>query len=235
MIARIADLIVDIPEIESLVSNSLHYKCGEFKQVDMKINEALFCPEHWPTLGYDDMVYMESGTQFYAKLLRFGGMMLHSSAICLNGRAYLFSGPCGRGKSTHTGLWQEVFGDAAVIFNDDKPALRFMDGRWYAYGTPWSGKNHINVNTKVPLAGICFLEKAKENHIRRLDAFEALQRILPQTTYRLGLKTTLDFLLSNIDNLVNRVPVFEFANLPIPESAMLSHETMLHAAEEMGL
>ena len=66
----------------------------------------------------------------------YNGLMLHASAAALGGRAYLFSGPCGRGKSTHTRLWQQTFGEAVQVFNDDKPALRRLDGRWYAYGTP---------------------------------------------------------------------------------------------------
>ena len=97
----------------------------------------------------------------------YNGLMLHASAAALGGRAYLFSGPCGRGKSTHTRLWQQTFGEAVQVFNDDKPALRRLDGRWYAYGTPWCGKDGINLNQKWPLGGICFLEKSQENRIRR--------------------------------------------------------------------
>lgn len=97
----------------------------------------------------------------------YNGLMLHASAAALGGRACLFSGPCGRGKSTHTRLWQQTFGEAVQVFNDDKPALRRLDGRWYAYGTPWCGKDGINLNQKWPLGGICFLEKSQENRIRR--------------------------------------------------------------------
>lgn len=53
----------------------------------------------------------------------YNGLMLHASAAALGGRAYLFSGPCGRGKSTHTRLWQQTFGEAVQVFNDDKPVL----------------------------------------------------------------------------------------------------------------
>ena len=143
----------------------------------------------------------------------YNGLMLHASAAALGGRAYLFSGPCGRGKSTHTRLWQQTFGEAVQVFNDDKPALRRLDGRWYAYGTPWCGKDGINLNQKWPLGGICFLEKSQENRIRRLSAAEALPLILAQTTYRLP-PQYMELLLASLDSLLREIPVFLLENRP---------------------
>ena len=164
----------------------------------------------------------------------YNGLMLHASAAALGGRAYLFSGPCGRGKSTHTRLWQQTFGEAVQVFNDDKPALRRLDGRWYAYGTPWCGKDGINLNQKWPLGGICFLEKSQENRIRRLSAAEALPLILAQTTYRLP-PQYMEFLLASLDSLLREIPVFLLENRPEEAAARLSFETMRRAAEEGGL
>ena len=177
---------------------------------------------------------MESGEQFYWHLLHYNGLMLHASAAALGGRAYLFSGPCGRGKSTHTRLWQQTFGEAVQVFNDDKPALRRLDGRWYAYGTPWCGKDGINLNQKWPLGGICFLEKSQENRIRRLPAAEALPLILAQTTYRLQ-PHSMELLLASLDSLLREIPVFLLENRPEEAAARLSFETMRRAAEEEGL
>lgn len=164
----------------------------------------------------------------------YNGLMLHASAAALGGRAYLFSGPCGRGKSTHTHLWQQTFGEAVQVFNDDKPALRRLDGRWYAYGTPWCGKDGINLNQKWPLGGICFLEKSQENRIRRLSAAEALPLILAQTTYRLP-PQYMELLLASLDSLLREIPVFLLENRPEEAAARLSFETMRRAAEEEGL
>lgn len=161
----------------------------------------------------------------------YNGLMLHASAAALGGRACLFSGPCGRGKSTHTRLWQQTFGEAVQVFNDDKPALRRLDGRWYAYGTPWCGKDGINLNQKWPLGGICFLEKSQENRIRRLPAAEALPLILAQTTYRLQ-PHSMELLLASLDSLLREIPVFLLENRPEEAAARLSFETMRRAEEE---
>lgn len=179
----------------------------------------------------DEMLatYMESGVQFYGHLLRFDGMLLHASAVEMDGKAYLFSGPSGMGKSTHTRLWQQEFGSAAQVFNDDKPALRLIDDRWYAYGTPWCGKDGINQNRKVPLGAICFLKRGSENRIRPLTAAEAVPLLYGQTMYRLRKPENALRLMSAVDKLVRTIPIYELENLPNAAAARLSCETMRNA------
>ena len=186
-------------------------------------------------MSLEGRVYMESARRFYMKLLEHNGFYLHASAVELDGKAYLFSASSGVGKSTHTRLWQRVFGDNARVFNDDKPALRFLDGKWYAYGTPWCGKDGININMKVPVAGICFLKQAQENRIRRLSPIEAAQKIIAQTLRRFELEESLNLMLSQVDSLVKTIPVYELENRPEPEAVWLSYETMGRGAEEIGL
>ena len=235
MLCKIADLIIEVPDTEELAARCMAYCCFTSCEADIVIDQSRFRKNLWKMLSTSQKEYMESGAQFYVKLLRFSGIMLHASAVELNNRAYLFSGPCGMGKSTHTRLWQQTFGSAARVFNDDKPALRRMEDRWYAYGTPWCGKDGININMKVPLAGICFLKRGTENRIRRLSDKEAIAALLSQTLRRFRHTENLDLLLGHIDKLVREIPIFELENRPEPEAAMLSYETMLRAAEEAGL
>lgn len=199
------------------------------------IHEEDYRPQIWPSVPTELLPYMDSGSLFYLQLLRHNGMMLHSSAVELDGRVYLFSGNCGAGKSTHTRLWQQVFGAEARIINDDKPALRLIDGVWYAYGTPWSGKDGINQNRKAPVAGICFMKKADHNAIRHVTGLEAMAKIMKQTQRRFRNPENLDLLLSHLEKLVQMIPVYELENRPEPEAARLSYETMRRGAEEMGL
>ena len=234
MLCKIAELLTEVPAAGGMASRCRDYLAPDAGAANIVIVQEGYCLDSWPGLDETLVPYMASGMQFYWGLLRFGGLMLHSSAVALEGRAYLFSGPCGRGKSTHTRLWQSVFGERAQVFNDDKPALRRLDGRWYAYGTPWCGKDGINLNQKWPLGGICFLEQAQENRIRRLSAAEALPLVLAQTTYRLQ-PQSMELLLASLDKLLCEVPVFLLENRPDEAAARLSFETMRRAAEEEGL
>ena len=208
-----------------MASRCAAYRAEMDEPAQIVIDETKYRPELWKELKPDAAIYMESGRQFYAQLLKFDGLMLHASAVAMEGHAYLFSGPCGRGKSTHTRLWQSAFGEAASVFNDDKPALRRLSDGWYAYGTPWCGKDGINKNEKWPLAGICFLKKAEQNRIRRLEAAEALPLLLGQTIRRLY-PEKMELLLGLVDRLLREVPVYELENLPTEDAARLSFETM---------
>lgn len=198
---------------------------------DIIISEKEYDRNRWQGVAPELFEYMDSGWIFYAKLLDHGGMVLHSSAIELDGRAYLFSGPSGMGKSTHTRLWQQLF-PTAKVFNDDKPALRKIDGTWYAYGTPWCGKDGININVRVPLAGICFLRRGSENKMRRLSPIEGAAAIMSQTLHRFKNPHGLDKLTVIMNELLRDIPIFELACLPDSSAAMLSHRTMINAVEE---
>ena len=236
MLCKIADLIVEIPEVGDLVPRCQDYRFDNAKSsigADITIRTDLFRRDAWDGFSGDWYIYLETGAQFYLNLLEHDGIVFHASAVEYQGKAYLFSAPSGTGKSTHTRLWQSVLDDATV-FNDDKPSLRLIDGIWYAFGTPWSGTG-VNCNAKVPLAGICFLKQASENKIRRLSKFEAAQKIYWQTGHTFKGVERLDFLLSHVEELVRQIPVYELENRPEPEAARLSYETMRRGAEELGL
>ena len=235
MLCKIADLITEVPEAGGLAPRCRDYLWDGNESADVVIRTEDYQLENWPMLSLENATYMESGFQFNGKILFHNGMMLHSSAVEFDGRAYLFSGNCGAGKSTHTRLWQKTFGQRAQVFNDDKPALRRLDGKWFAYGTPWCGKDGINQNKKVPLAGICFMKQAPENRIRRLSQQEAMQKIVAQTIYRFNRAQTLDLMLGHLDHLVRQIPVYELENRPEEAAVWLSYETMRRGAEEIGL
>ena len=235
MILRIADLITKMQTTGNMNLRCKEYLCTVCDEISIEIRNNLYDISRWPTLSYDQACYMESGEQFYTQLLHHNGLMLHASAVALDNRAYLFSGQCGMGKSTHTRLWQQTFGEGAKVFNDDKPALRRLEDGWFAYGTPWCGKDGINLNMKVPLAGICFLKRGEENRIRRLNPQEAISMVLSQTLNKFHYEATLDLLLSHVNHLVTEIPIYELYNKPEPDAARLSYETMRRGAEEIGL
>ena len=232
MLYKISDLLVEVPATSNMPERCKEY-ITEVKGIsaDITIRADLYNFDLWSTLSEKDAIYLESGRQYHINLLNFNGMVLHSSAIEYNGKAYLFSGPSGMGKSTHTRLWQSLYGDAVQVFNDDKPALRRLEDGWFAYGTPWCGKDGINQNKKVPLGGICFLKRGKENKIRRLDSKEAMQNILWQTTRKLKDPKKMMALLDLVDKLVREIPIFELECTKEIDAAILSSRTMTAVRE----
>ena len=227
MICKIADLLVEVPEADGLAVRCAPYRWEAEKnaQPQIVIQTSQYHPEVYPGVSGEMVAYIESGRLFHRMLPQFYGMMLHASAVAVEGGAYLFSAACGVGKSTHTILWKQMLGDRAVIFNDDKPSMRLLDETWYAYGTPWCGKDGINVNMRVPLAGICFLKQSDENRITRLSKKEAVFHLLEQTMHGLREKS-VDRILTLLPQMIDRVPMFVLENRPELAAAELSYETM---------
>ena len=226
MLCKIADWYVEVPAVGDMEKRCAEYVTTEEREPDIVIREEDFEPQRWEGADNNMVCYMETARLFYYDILRLGGMMLHSAAVEYEGRAYLFSGPSTVGKSTHTRLWPQLLGEGVHFFNDDKPALRCIDGVWYAYGTPWCGKDGINKNIRVPVAGICFLKQAYENKIRRLTEKEAVIHAVSQSTRRDSDPTKMIHLLSIVDKLVRQVPMYELENKPELDAARLSYETM---------
>lgn len=236
MICCISELIVNVKEVGSLAPYLQNYKYEGNQPVDIVIDPQKYRFDLYrPDLGRNTLEYMESGRLFHYELLRYNGLYLHASLVAFEGRAYLFSAPSGTGKSTHSRLWKENLGEEIQILNDDKPTLRLIDGTWYAYGTPWCGKDHINTNLKMPIVGICFLKQGPNNRIRRLSSQEAVNKLVSQTVRVFRSEKRLDLLLGHLDKLVREIPIFELENRPELEAAQLSYETMYRAALEKGL
>ena len=158
-------------------------------------------------------------------LLSCDTLLFHGSVIAVDGEGYLFTAKSGTGKSTHTRLWREYFGERAVMVNDDKPLLHITDSSVTVYGTPWDGKHRLSTNTAVPLNGIFLLERDTTNHIEPAAPHVVYPLIVQQTNRSFtadGMKQTL----SLIDHMLSVVPVYRLGcNMDI-EAARVAYEGM---------
>ena len=124
-----------------------------------------------------------------------GIFALHSASIYYREKAWLFSGPSGTGKSTHTNLWHKLY-DTPLI-NGDLNLLSFKDGTPVVYGLPWCGTSEIFDIKTYPLGGIILLQQAPENHIESLELHEKAllvsQRLISPSWTKEQLHTNLHF------------------------------------------
>ena len=104
--------------------------------------------------------------------------LFHASVVSHKGKAYMFLGPSGTGKSTHSSLWLKYIEGTALV-NDDNPVVRILDdGSIHVYGSPWSGKTPCYRNVSYPLGAIVVLSQAPENRISRLKPLEAYAALM---------------------------------------------------------
>lgn len=151
-------------------------------------------------------------------------ILFHGSAVAVDGEAYLFTAASGTGKSTHVALWRKLFGERAVMVNDDKPLLHIGD-EVLAYGTPYNGKHRLSNRIAVPLKAICILTRASENLIVPITKDEAYTMLLQQV-YRpndvFALKKTLEL----VDKMAEKVKFYRLCcNMEI-EAAEVAYEGM---------
>jgi len=159
------------------------------------------------------------------KLLNFDIILMHGSVIAVDGVAYMFTAQSGTGKSTHTRLWREHFGDRAMMINDDKPLLEMQENGVTVYGTPWCGKHNLNTNTAVPLKAICVLTRDIDNHIEKLNPRD-IYSILFQQIYRPANPELLLKTMKLIDSLLENVEFYRLGCNMNPEAAIVSYEGM---------
>ena len=158
-------------------------------------------------------------------LVTFGIILFHGSAISLDGEVYLFTAKSGTGKSTHTRLWREAFGDRTVMINDDKPLLEVKDNEVVVYGTPWNGKHRLGENISAPLKAICILERSESNVIREENPSSSFPEILSQT-YRFSSVDGMRFTLTSLDRMLRICKVYRLGcNMDI-EAAEVSYNGM---------
>lgn len=152
-------------------------------------------------------------------------LLLHGSAIAVDEKGYLFTAHSGTGKSTHTRYWRQVFGERAVMINDDKPFVELSEHGVWLHGSPWSGKHGLDRNVCVPLKGICLLERGTENTIVRITPDEILPMIRKQCYCPLDAQKESAF-LALTEKLAHAVPVWRMACTKDPAAAQMAHNAM---------
>jgi hypothetical protein len=129
-----------------------------------------------------------------------GGFLLHAASAVRRGRAFLFSGISGAGKTTISRLAPPE----ADVLTDEISYVRRGSRNYRAYGTPFAGElARVGENLSAPLGALYFLEKGPVNRIEPID---------PTTAARALLRNILFF--AHDEELVNRVfhSALEFAS-----------------------
>lgn len=155
-------------------------------------------------------------------LFSYGTLLLHGSAVAVDGEGFLFTAHSGTGKSTHTRFWKQCFGDRAVIINDDKPFLQLDADRVLLYGSPWSGKHGLDANLSVPLKGICILARGSENRILPISPNDALPMLQKQSY---SPPAAHDF-NRTLRQLAQSVPLWQMTCTKTPDAAQVAYNAM---------
>ena len=209
----VADLVVELnPKQDNLKAFAAPFLYTGSRATDITLNvsdgyidDLLSRAAPGSTIG--QMENFAYSVQFNRRAIAHRVMLVHSSAVIYDGGAYLFSAESGVGKSTHTKLWLQAFGEKVHIMNDDKPVVRIYDDHVLACGTPFDGGSGIALNETYPLKAIVFLERGEENSVRRPDSREVLKNLYFQTAHMVN-AADADKMLQNFERLMAITPFY---------------------------
>ena len=143
---------------------------------------------------------------FLAPLARSQGLLLHASGAVIDGKAFVFAGHSGDGKTT---LSRMLAAEGLELLSDERIALRREGESFRAYGTPWPGEGDVVSSSSYPLAGVFLLKKGDRHRVRdgrpSLLAAELLSRAI--VPYYLADET--QNVLDVVHHLASLVPLRE--------------------------
>ena len=159
------------------------------------------------------------------KLTEYQVLLMHGSALCMDGQAYIFTAKSGTGKSTHALLWREVYGDRVWMINDDKPMLKVSGDGVTVYGTPWDGKHRLSRNASAPLKAIVKLERGEQNRIEPLRGADAYVTLFRQCFG--SLKPEVGRRIAEMEKqILTTIPFYSLYCNMDPDAARVSYEGM---------
>jgi hypothetical protein len=144
-------------------------------------------------------------------LAREGGFLLHAASAVRNGRAFVFAGVSGAGKTT---LARLAPADADVL-SDEISYVRKEAGGYYAYGTPFAGElARVGENLRAPLDTIYLLTQGAENRVSSMGKAEAARGILTNMLFFAEDIELVQAVFLSAVELVERMPVRRLTFLP---------------------
>ena len=234
MLCKFADFFVEINPIYDYTKKMIKFfETDETPTDDIITLGEKHCNDDYikynelhPEVPVDEAEHIYLATEFFAKILKFNAIMLHSSAVKYGGKCYLFSADCGVGKSTHTSLWEEVYGDKVEIINDDKPIIRLVNNKLMVYGSPFAGGTMKFKDDSGELEAIVFLVRSEDNSIEELSKQKAFKFLFKETMRRIG-KKQMNNSLNMIDKILENCRFYILRCNMDKSSAILSHDTIV--------
>lgn len=152
---------------------------------------------------------------------RKSALMVHSSVVVKDSKAYMFLGKSGTGKSTHSRLWLENI-DGTFLLNDDNPIVRFIDGKAFVYGSPWSGKTKCYINKSFEVGGIVRIVRKPFNRITRLNMPESYASLVSSCSIMRQVPEVNRNVTETVSAVVGQTRCYVLECLPDADAARVS-------------
>jgi len=144
-------------------------------------------------------------------LARQGGFLMHSASAIRNGKAFLFAGVSGAGKTTISRLAPPD----ATLLTDEISYVRRQDAGYIAFGTPFTGElAKLGENVSAPVAALYLLAQGPENRIDPVPDGEAARSLLANVLFFAEDEELVQSAFHSAFEFVSRVPVSRLTFVP---------------------
>ena len=152
---------------------------------------------------------------------------LHASVIEKDGRALIFMGKSGTGKSTHSQNWLKFVPECSLL-NDDEPIVRVLpDGQIRVYGAPWSGSTPCYRNISAEIAAFVRLYQSPENKLTPLKGVQAFASLFQSVAILRSDNENKNLTMTIVNDILEQVPIYRLDNRPEREAVSLTESLMM--------
>ena len=144
-------------------------------------------------------------------LAREGGLLMHAASAIRNGKAFLFAGISGAGKTTISRLAPED----VKLLTDEISYLKRNEHGYTSYGTPFAGElAKVGENVEAPLAAIYMLHKGPANTVERMRDAEAVRVLLKNVLFFANDPDLTEWVFETACKLASTVPIYRLTFFP---------------------
>ena len=144
-------------------------------------------------------------------LAKQGGFLFHSASAVRNGKAFLFAGVSGAGKTTISRLAPS---DVTLLTDEVSYVRKESDG-YTAFGTPFTGElAKVGENVAAPVAAFYLLSKGAENRVDPIAPAEAARSILANVLFFAEDEELVRTTFHSVFEFASKVPVVRLTFVP---------------------
>ncbi len=217
------------PETELLFRGFIKQDSESYHAMTIPYEDSLFWFKDPRLVDDANTEYCMSIYRTSDELLKNHRCIFHAAAILWQGKAWLFTGDSGVGKTTQLKNWLELYKDEMIIMNGDKPVLRYAEGgNIIVCPSPWKGKEGWGDDTIVaPLGGFIFLKQGEINKIERAKKQDVMVKMMTMIFSTFSDQYNVRYLCRMTELLLSSADCWILVNKGDLESSQLAHDYIL--------
>jgi hypothetical protein len=144
-------------------------------------------------------------------LAKQGGFLVHAASAIRGGRAFLFAGVSGAGKTTISRLAPPD----AKLLSDEISYVRRQGNEYWACGTPFAGElARVGENQSAPVKTLFLLEKGTENRIGPVAPADAIRLLMRNILFFAEDPELVSMVFQSACEFAERIPVWRLIFAP---------------------